>query len=86
MKKVGIRQARDEFSEVVRSAQREPVVIMSHGHVAAVITGASSLDLEDLEWTADRDLMEQVAESQARGSYISHEEMGRRIKRRLGRR
>lgn len=79
---VGSREAKEGFRELLASAQTDNVVVLRHGKPIAVITGVAGMELEDLYWTTDDDLQNQIKgarEALAAGESISHEEVKRRL-------
>ena len=48
MKYVGVAEAKAKLSECIDAAQREPVVILSHGRPAAMVVGLTGMSLDDV--------------------------------------
>ena len=44
MKKIPLAEAKDDFSRVLRAAEREPIVITRHGRPAGVLVGFADED------------------------------------------
>ena len=47
MKEIGMKDAKEHLSEVVRLAQNEAVILRNHGRVSAVVIGLEGTDPED---------------------------------------
>lgn len=49
MKSIAAREARNNFGELMDSAQREPITIKKHGHPSVVVLSAKEYDQIKLE-------------------------------------
>lgn len=67
MKFFGVAEIKAKFSECIELAQKEPVVVLSHGKPVAVLTGMSDLDLEDLTLAGDEKFWKMIEERRRPG-------------------
>lgn len=79
MKSIGVREAKNGFSDCLRLSQDENVVIMKHGHPVAVLVGVEGLDPEDVYWGLNEDLLRQISKSRGNKATVSHEDVLRRF-------
>jgi prevent-host-death family protein len=61
MKYMGVAEAKAKLSECIEDAQREPVVILSHGRPAAMVVGLSGMSLDEVA-REDAQLLKLLAE------------------------
>ncbi len=76
---VGSREAKAGFSELLDSAQTNDVVILRHGKPVAVLTGVEGTDLEELFWSTNDDLQNQIKRTRESPRLVSHEAARRRL-------
>ena len=79
MKSIGVREAKNGFSDCLRLSQDENVVIMKHGHPVAVLAGAEGLEPEDVYWGPNEELLPTDPKSWKNKATVSHEEVVRRL-------
>ena len=74
MKTIGVREAKQHLSNWIREAQRQSVLVVSHGRPAAVLIGVEGVDVEDTV------LAELHRRRMSRGSTsISGDELSKRL-------
>ena len=61
MKYMGVAEAKAKLSECIEEAQREPVVILSHGRPAAMVVGLTGMSLDEVARN-DSQLLKLLAE------------------------
>src|SRR5206468_181252 len=61
MKYMGVAEAKAKLSECIEEAQREPVVILSHGRPAAMVIGLTGMSLDQVA-KEDAQLLKVLAE------------------------
>jgi len=62
MKYIGVAEAKAKLSETIESAQREPVVILSHGKPTAMLVGMAGMSLDDVASREQASLVKLLAE------------------------
>jgi prevent-host-death family protein len=65
MKFANVRELKNKTSEILRSAEKEAVIITSNGKPRAIVTAISEEDFEDYLLESSPRLMDVLAEAQA---------------------
>lgn len=77
---MGMRAAKDAFSEVGETAQHEQVVIMRHGRPFLLLRGIEGMDLDAVYLLTHPELQEKLAQARQPGRHkVSQEEAKRRF-------
>jgi prevent-host-death family protein len=77
MRVVGVRTAKDSLSGCLKDAQGEDVLIVRHGKPLALVIGVEGLDLEDIYWGTNEELLQTVVRRRRQSKTVSHEEARR---------
>lgn len=79
MKVVGMREAKNQLSDIADEAQEGTIMVTRRGHPSFLMVGVENMDPEDVYWGTDDELWAQIERGRRETNRISHEELKREL-------